>query len=63
MAFRCLTSLYFTVRHRILAGSLWSPSSYSCCHGQALTKETRVETSQHMQLVHLVQFHMSMRKM
>jgi hypothetical protein len=38
-----LTSLYFTDHRRSLAGSLWSPSSYSCCHGQALTKETRVK--------------------
>jgi hypothetical protein len=70
VAFGRLTSLYFTARRRSLAGSLWCPSSYSCCHGQALTKETKVEngrkpypTSQHMQLVHLVQFHTSMRKM
>jgi hypothetical protein len=43
MDFGRLTSLYFTTHHRSLAGSLWSLSSYSCCHGQALTKETRVE--------------------
>jgi hypothetical protein len=43
MAFGRLTSLYFTTRRRSLDGSLWSPSSYSCCHGQALTKETRVK--------------------
>jgi hypothetical protein len=36
-------SLYFIAHHRSLAGSLWSPSSYSCCHGQALTKETKVK--------------------
>jgi hypothetical protein len=43
MTFGCLTSLYFIARHRSLVGSLWSPSSYISCHGQALAKETRVE--------------------
>jgi hypothetical protein len=43
MAFARLTSLYFTAHRRSLAGSLSSSSSYSCCHGQALVKETIVE--------------------
>jgi hypothetical protein len=43
MAFGRLTSLYFTAYRRSIVGSLWSPSSYSCCHVQALTKETRVK--------------------
>jgi hypothetical protein len=38
-----VSSLYFTTRRRSLAGSSWSPYSYNCCHGQALTKETIVE--------------------
>jgi hypothetical protein len=43
MAFGCLTSLYFTARRRSFVGSFWSPSSYSCCHRQALVKESRVK--------------------
>jgi hypothetical protein len=43
MAFGRLTSLYFTARRRSIVGSLWSPSSYNCCHVQALTKETRAK--------------------
>lgn len=34
MAFLCLISLYSKACCRGLAGSLWSPPPYSCCHGQ-----------------------------
>jgi hypothetical protein len=47
MAFGRLNSLYFTARRRSFTGSLWSPSSYICCHGQALTNETRAENGKH----------------